>query len=454
MKLLLFGLASLVYHALPAQKNLIPASHSTLTGIALPQGSKLDKRILYRAAAKATLDMEAKDAGIVLSDNYEVFLLPASSGNSMSDSIITQLEKNNWNLSASAKDAKWGQIEKAGKKCLLYFDGKEKESWLYIAELSEPSLTPRPTDAGAQISNPPKVNKPPDISNPSENTIPAGFTFVTTNFDDGWTATEKPAWVEVTKGSTTVLIHLANKAIDMSSADSKTITANAWDVLVAPRYKSMSNFYLFGGNISYNRTTAVSANLVDQEGRSFYVVLFRKGASNWMEFITPDKATFIQQFGMDISQANNENLIYSEEAQWETMLAMQHRNKFAVSISDLIGHWDETSGSYANMYYTSTGNYAGMNAVTNNAQFWIAANGTYRSEHKGTSGMVGSTQFFQEKYNGKVTMLSNWQLSLSDRYNGKTETYWCQFEIVSSGRILHLTNAEASGIQYHLGKVK
>jgi hypothetical protein len=35
-----------------------------------------------------------------------------------------------------------------------------------------------------------------------------------------------------------------------------------------------------------------------------------------MEFISSDKSTFMNQFGMDISQANNENLIYSEEAQW------------------------------------------------------------------------------------------------------------------------------------------
>jgi|GEM_PF-6304644 hypothetical protein len=36
-----------------------------------------------------------------------------------------------------------------------------------------------------------------------------------------------------------------------------------------------------------------------------------------MEFISSDKSTFMNQFGMDHGQANNENLICSKEAQWE-----------------------------------------------------------------------------------------------------------------------------------------
>lgn len=441
-----------------AQKNLIPASKSALTGIGLPQGSKLDNRLLYRAAAKTTMDLEAADSNWKLTDSYEVYLLPVNNDNDISDSIITALENSGWALQVNERNNKWGVASKGSRKLMIYFQAEKKESWLYMAEIGASNAAKPATTSGTNNTPvaPPKPTPAPapKPAAPAPTSHAGRFQFHTTNFDDGWTATEKPDWVEVTKGNTTVLLHYANKAIDMSSADSKTITANAWDVLVAPRYKSMSNFYLFGGNISYNRTTAVSANMVDHQGRNLYVVLFRKGNSNWLEFITPDKTAFTTQFGMDVSATNNENLIYSEEAQWEPMLAMQNRNKFAVAASDLVGHWNESSGAYANMYYTSTGNYAGMNAITNNAQFWMETSGTYRSEHKGTSGMVGSTQFFQEKYNGKYVMLSNWQLSLSNRFNGKTETYWCQFEIVRGGRILHLTKAEASGIQYHLSRAE
>ncbi|HMP94710.1 MAG TPA: hypothetical protein PKD90_17650, partial [Phnomibacter sp.] len=43
-----------------AQKNLVPTTSSTLTQIALPPGTKEDKRLLVRAAAKELLSMEAK----------------------------------------------------------------------------------------------------------------------------------------------------------------------------------------------------------------------------------------------------------------------------------------------------------------------------------------------------------------------------------------------------------
>lgn len=227
---------------------------------------------------------------------------------------------------------------------------------------------------------------------------------------------------------------------------------NAWNVLIAPRYKAMSQFYLFGGNMSYNRTTCISAYMTDAQNKQWYVVLFRKGGSGWMEFIAPDKATFMQAYGIDISESNNEKLIWSGEEDWEKMLVMQNRNKFAVAPSDLLGNWSESSGSYAQMYNVNTGNYAGMNAVSNSAEFWIEADGSYRSQHSGASGMVGSQTFFSQKYNGRYSMNGNWEVSFTNRHNGKTDTYWCQFEIIRGGRILHLQDKTASGLQYHLTK--
>jgi hypothetical protein len=437
-----------------AQKNLIPASKSALVGIGLPQGSKLDNRLLYRAAAKTTMDLEAADSNWILTENYEVFLMPVNNENDISDSIITALESIGWTLQVNERNNKWGVASKGSRRLMIYFQAAKKESWLYMAEISTSNAAKPATTSGtnnAPVVQPKPAPSPlPQPTSPAATVHAGGYQFHTTNFDDGWTANEKKEWIEVTKDQTTVLLHFANTAIDMSSGDSKTITSNAWNVLVAPRYKGMSNFYLFGGNMSYNRTTAISANMTDHDGRNLYVVLFRKGGSGWMEFITPDKTTFTKQFGMDISQANNENLIYSEEAQWEPMLAMQNRNKFAVAPSDLSGNWNESSGSYAQMYNVYTGNYAGMNAVSNSAEFWIEADGSYRSQHSGANGMVGSQTFFTLKYNGRYTMNGNWEVSFSNRHNGKTDTYWCQFEIVRGGRVLHLQDKQASSMQYHL----
>lgn len=439
-----------------AQKNLQPASSSTVAGIPLPANTKADKRLLIRVAAKTTMDLEAADSNWMLSDNYEVFQLPVGSNNDISDSIITALEDNGWQLLINEHNNKWGLASKGSRRLMIYFETAKKESWLYIAEIAQGQATKPaatiPTPATPQPATPQPV-QPANPVQPVQPATPAHsgtYQFHTTNFDDGWTATVQADWVAVQKNNLQVLLHFFNDKIDMSSGDSKTITSNAWNVLVAPRYKAMSQFYLFGGNLSFNRTTAISAYMTDMQGKQWYVVLFRKGNSGWMEFIAPDKNAFMQEYIMDISEANSEKLIWSGEDEWKKMLAMENRNKFAVAPADLMGNWSESSGSYAQMYNVYTGNYAGMNAVSSSAEFWIAADGSYRSQHSGASGMVGSQTFFTQKYNGRYTMNGNWEVSFTNRHNGKTDTYWCQFEIVRGGRILHLQDKTASGLQYHL----
>ena len=439
-----------------AQKNLQPASSSTVAGIPLPANTKADKRLLIRVAAKTTMDLEAADSNWMLSDNYEVFQLPVGSNNDISDSIITALEDNGWQLLINEHNNKWGLASKGSRRLMIYFETAKKESWLYIAEIAQGQATKPAATIPTPATPQPATPQPVQPANPVQPVLPATpahsgtYQFHTTNFDDGWTATVQADWVAVQKNNLQVLLHFFNDKIDMSSGDSKTITSNAWNVLVAPRYKAMSQFYLFGGNLSFNRTTAISAYMTDMQGKQWYVVLFRKGNSGWMEFIAPDKNAFMQEYIMDISEANSEKLIWSGEDEWKKMLAMENRNKFAVAPADLMGNWSESSGSYAQMYNVYTGNYAGMNAVSSSAEFWIAADGSYSSQHSGASGMVGSQTFFTQKYNGRYTMNGNWEVSFTNRHNGKTDTYWCQFEIVRGGRILHLQDKTASGLQYHL----
>lgn len=438
-----------------AQKNLQPASSSTVAGIPLPANTKADKRLLIRVAAKTTMDLEAADSNWMLSDNYEVFQLPVGSNNDISDSIITALEDNGWQLLINERNNKWGLASKGSRRLMIYFETAKKESWLYIAEIAQgqatkPAATPTPATPQPATPQPVQPANPVQPVQPATPAHSGTYQFHTTNFDDGWTATVQADWVAVQKNNLQVLLHFFNDKIDMSSGDSKTITSNAWNVLVAPRYKAMSQFYLFGGNLSFNRTTAISAYMTDMQGKQWYVVLFRKGNSGWMEFIAPDKNAFMQEYIMDISEANSEKLIWSGEDEWKKMLAMENRNKFAVAPADLMGNWSESSGSYAQMYNVYTGNYAGMNAVSSSAEFWIAADGSYKSQHSGASGMVGSQTFFTQKYNGRYTMNGNWEVSFTNRHNGKTDTYWCQFEIVRGGRILHLQDKTASGMQYHL----
>ena len=456
MKTIAFILSVAMSVSVLAQKNLISVSKSALAGIALPQGSKLDQRILYRATAKTTMDLEAADSNWVLTDNYEVILMPVSNDNDISDTIITSFENNGWTLHVNEKNNKWGVASKGGRKLMIYFQASKKDSWLYMAEIGSGTATKTSattSNTNARVDEPkPKTTPTAKPTQPAPTGLSKGFQFFTTNFDDGWTAIEKPDWIEVSKGNLMVLLHFANPAVDMSSGQTPVINASAWDVLVAPRYLDKRDYYAFNGNMSYLRSSATSAVLTDKQGQLKYVVLFRRGRGAFIEFIAPDKASFEQEFGMNISQSNSENLIWSNDEQWTKMDNMQTRNKFAVGVQDLAGHWSESSGAYAQMYYTGTGNYAGMNAVSNNAQFWIEADGSYRSQHKGASGMVGSQSFFQEEYKGKYSMNGNWEVSFTNRFKGKTDMYWCQFEIVRGGRILHLTDKTASGMQYHLAK--
>jgi hypothetical protein len=65
--------------------------------------------------------------------------------------------------------------------------------------------------------------------------------------------------------------------------------------------------------------------------------------------------------------------------------------------------------------------------------------------------MVGSMKTYQQKFEGKL-LVSNWQISLSNRQNGATKVYYAYFEAVKGGSILHLQDKEASAMWYHLVK--
>lgn len=452
-----------------AQKNVTPAQRSGLAGISLPAGSRSDNRLLSRSAASALLEMEAKEKGTALTDSVEVLILPVTYS---ADSLGQAMKSAGYDMTPVTGTKNW-LAQKANRVLWCYYDQTKTETNLYIAVAksvgpANSAAQSKPAQKDSSLAGPAPAKHatnanvgtlPPATpagGTPNQGTsVAAGkYAFTTTNFDDGWVAIEKPDWIEVTKGELKVLLHFSNTAIDMSSGQTPIINANAWNVLVAPRYTDKREYHAFNGNMSYLRSSATSAIMTDKLGAQHFVVLFRRGGGLFIEFISPDRASFEKEFGMNISAANNDNLIWSDDALWMKMDNMQNRNKFAVAPQDLAGHWSESSGSIAQMYYVNTGNYAGMNAVSNSAEFWLNADGSYRSQHKGASGMVGNQSFFQQEYKGRYSMNGNWEVSMTNRYNGKTDVFWCQFECVRIGRILHLTDKTSQGIQYHLVRAK
>ena len=67
--------------------------------------------------------------------------------------------------------------------------------------------------------------------------------------------------------------------------------------------------------------------------------------------------------------------------------------------------------------------------------------------------MVSNTKFYDQKYNGNYTV-TNWDITTTKQFEGKTKVFWAQFEAVRGGRVLNLTEKEATAMNYHLVKTK
>jgi hypothetical protein len=264
--------------------------------------------------------------------------------------------------------------------------------------------------------------------------IKGAFTFSISNFDDGWTSTVQEDWVDVTKGGLKVLLHYPTSKIDVSSMDYKTISNNAWNTLVAPRYNSMNDFVLFGGSSDYEKPHFIAANVTDNKtGKKVYVALFKKGNSGWIEFITSDKNSFVQAFGLDIGNVDYYN---TPSTVWDPLKKMADYNKFAVAASDLQGKWTNNfSGmtQYVNIY---TGASAGASAHASTESFLFTGN-TYHWELSFSSGMVGNLKANGAKSDGTLNIPNNWQIHFSN-LEGKPKTYNAFFSCIKGGRMLWL----------------
>ena len=267
--------------------------------------------------------------------------------------------------------------------------------------------------------------------------IISAFTFTTTNFDNGWTSTVQEDWVQVLKGELKVLLHYPSSKIDVSSMDYKTISNNAWNTLVAPRYSNLNNFVLLSGTSDYEKPHFIAADVTDNAtGKKVYVALFKKGNSGWIEFITSDKNSFVREFGLDISKVDYYN---TESVVWDPLRKMADYNKFAIGAVDLEGKWTSNfvgMTQYVNMY---TGADAGASSHSSTESFHFTGN-TYHWELTSASGMVGNLKFQGAKSDGRQSLPNNWQIHFSD-LEGKPKTYNAFFSCVKGARILWLEDS-------------
>ncbi|HMT76053.1 MAG TPA: hypothetical protein PKA77_18405, partial [Chitinophagaceae bacterium] len=267
----------------------------------------------------------------------------------------------------------------------------------------------------------------------AKTTAKGAFTFTTTNFDDGWVAAEQADWVQVSKGTTRVLIHYPNKTADAYNSVVMDGLKKAWNILVAPRYSTASNFE-FKPISGWQTIEFAEADAVEKiTGKTVHVVLFKMNYSNgsgkYLEFITPDKQAFEQEFGA-----------YHETSYgWEKMENMIKRNKFAIVANDLLGKWSTSDYASLTYYYVNTGSIAGTTSTSTADEFTFLQGNNYRSNHSGASGMAGNMKFSSQNYKGKYSV-TNWSVTLTNRFQGATEKYDCYFEAIKGGRILLMTD--------------
>lgn len=271
---------------------------------------------------------------------------------------------------------------------------------------------------------------------PTSPAAKSAFTFTISNFDDGWTSTVQEDWIQVVKGELKVLIHYPTSKIDVSSMDYKTISNNAWNTLVAPRYSNLNNFVLLSGTSDYEKPHFIAADITDNAtGKKVYVALFKKGNSGWIEFISSDKNSFVRAFGLDISKVDYN----TETVVWDPLRKMADYNKFAVGNGDLEGKWTTSFAGmtqYVNVY---TGADAGASSHSSAESFQFTGN-TYHWELSSASGMVGNLKFQGAKSDGNHSLPNNWQIHFSD-LEGKPKTYNAFFSCVKGARLLWLEDS-------------
>lgn len=266
-----------------------------------------------------------------------------------------------------------------------------------------------------------------------------GFTFTTTNFDDGWTSTVQEDWVEVKKDNLKVLIHYPKEGT-IFPADPEPLTNAAWNILVAPRYSNLKNYkttYISTYNRPYLGFGTATENVT---GKEVYVLLYRQGETGWLEFVSPDKNSFTQYFKFDPDIIRWD----SETDLLKPLAIMSTYNKFAIGNSDFTGTWTNDFTGVQQLYNTYTGNYAGMNIHQSSQTFQFTPGNTYKWELMAVNGTVGDTKYAHVKSAGKFSVLNNWQISFTD-IEGKPKKYNAYFSCIKGARLLKLLDAQYPG---------
>ena len=292
-----------------------------------------------------------------------------------------------------------------------------------------------------QIPNPPPVNEPVIVNQPHN----AGFTYTSSNFDDGWISTIQKDWVMVERNNARVYLYYAVPYnADNFSGTGVMDRDYYWDNYVALQFRITSKQYNDAGEfVSSLKPKYVEGQGTDPiSGRQVFVAMTLSVSPNAAQLTVasfPDEGSFRQAF----PSANDK---FTSD-----LTNMSRYNKFAIGTDDFLGTWQSGGTQMTQWYDAITGAYAGATMAASSATFTFQPGNIYISIQNGATGAVGAMNTFQQENKGNSTV-SNWNMILTNRYQGKTSNFDAHYQAVRGGRLLYLNNN--AGEYYLLVKIK
>jgi hypothetical protein len=444
-----------------AQKKLEPVTQTAMLSIPLPPGSKKDSRGISVSAAKALLSTESKKAGVSV-NNTEVYSLPVGS---FSNEMMRQaLSVSGFVYSPLPSDPKMGLVSGNGKTFMIYFSEESYGTELYIGECSAVPLAQQtPVPPMPPMPDTPQPPMPPMPPMPSgqpvqtteigvatmpvvpQSPLPSGFQFNTSNFNDGWNSFIQENWILVEKGNARVyLYYVLPYNSDNFSGTGVMERDYYWDNYVTKQFNVTGKSYNDAGEfVSSLKPKYVEGSGTDlRTGETRYIAMTLAIAPN-AAMVTvasfPDEQSFRQQF----PRANDK---YSSD-----LMSMSRYNKFAIGANDLLGTWQSGGTQMTQWYDAITGAYAGATMASSSATFQFLGNGSYNSTHNGATGAIGAMNTFQQEYKGSYTV-TNWNVTATNRYEGRTDNFDAHFQAVRGGRLLYMNDKR--GGEYTLVRIR
>ncbi len=272
---------------------------------------------------------------------------------------------------------------------------------------------------------------------PVVNNTGAGITKFTTNFDDGWTATPTTDYVKVTKTGTEVRLYYIDKSLDDARPNTIDAPEYYWSKYVTP-YFTVSNPEKWSG-VQYPVIYFMQGNAIDkQTGKTCFVAIkiVYNGGARPIVVIAPSQNSYQQQF----PHPNDVD-------------PMLNSNRFAVTAKDIVGTWKGSGGGGVEYYNVYSGTYAGMSVVSSTDEFVFYSNGTYSSTYRSASMNNGGAQFGGQDFKGNFSV-TDWSITATKRYQGKTTKFNAQLIAVKGGYLLYMADPGNSSLNYTLFKTK